>query len=71
MNIKHNVALAKGILMEITSPKKLVLYGALVLSAITANVSAAEQPNIIYILADDMGQGDTTCLLYTSPSPRD
>ncbi len=60
MNIKHNVALAKGILMEITSPKKLVLYGALVLSAITANVSAAEQPNIIYILADDMGQGDTT-----------
>ena len=40
--------------------RSLLLSSSLALTALAGSVMAAEQPNIIYILADDMGQGDTT-----------
>ncbi|WP_019026105.1 sulfatase family protein [Colwellia piezophila] len=48
-----------------SNAKTLMISGLLSISAVTtgvysAEIYAAEQPNIIYILADDMGQGDTT-----------
>jgi len=38
----------------------------LILLSITANLSAAEKPNVIFIMADDMGYGDVGC--YNSKS---
>lgn len=40
--------------------KRIIASSLLSIGAMSAQVSATEQPNIIYILADDMGMGDTS-----------
>ena len=55
--------------------RKLTLALVTLALCVSAAVSvASEKPNVLLILADDLGYGDVGCygcLLYTSPSPRD
>ncbi|WOH39498.1 arylsulfatase [Thalassotalea fonticola] len=54
---------------EHTFLKSIVITSLIAMGSISASLSAAEQPNIIYILADDMGQGDTTAYNTASKIP--
>ena len=49
--------------------KSILLSSLFGMAALVGNVNASEQPNIIYILADDMGQGDTTAYNPASKIP--
>jgi arylsulfatase A-like enzyme len=48
---------------------KILFLSTLSLMTMAGNAIATEQPNIIYILADDMGQGDTTAYNPTGKIP--
>ncbi|MGN6136813.1 MAG: sulfatase family protein, partial [Aureliella sp.] len=47
----------------------MAMVGALCLQSIQANVPAAEKPNIVFILADDLGYGDLGCYNPDSKIP--
>ncbi|WP_019026118.1 sulfatase family protein [Colwellia piezophila] len=60
INITQKKTLVKQRWISAPLMKSLLLSSTLAITAIATNVNASAQPNIIYILADDMGQGDTT-----------
>lgn len=60
MNLTEKKLSEQRIFKKMTLMKTLFLASTLGIAVIVRTVTAGEQPNIIYILADDMGQGDTT-----------